>query len=148
MILAPTRVTRVLVVRLERGDEVRAALVELARAERVDAGLVSGHGVLASAELAAWSAAARAPERIWEDADGVELAALTGTIALRQGQADLALHAVVARRAPAAPAAERFAAGLLGRAEAIAVELVVHAYDDARVLRREDPATGLWVWNP
>ncbi len=145
MILKQTKLTRVLLGRLERGEEVVSALAEAARAERIDAGFVRAHGILEDAEIALLDPASRLHQEAWRDrGPAIELASLLGTIALREGRTELALRAVIARPG----AVSHAAAGLLVSAHALAVEFAIDAYDDARVNRIVDPATGLAVWDP
>jgi predicted DNA-binding protein with PD1-like motif len=138
--------TRVVVARLEPGEWLPEAVLELSRWEKVDAAFVRGHGILSLAELDVWDAERRsygAPVRL----DGaLELAALSGFVALSGGAPDASLHAVVAWRGD--DGVHRLAGGLLVRARAVAVELAVDVYDDAILDRHEDAATGLSLWRP
>jgi predicted DNA-binding protein with PD1-like motif len=60
MIVGETKLTRVLVGRLEAGEWLHEALLEMARLERVDAAMVRGQGILDVAELELWEPARRA----------------------------------------------------------------------------------------
>jgi predicted DNA-binding protein with PD1-like motif len=145
VIVGETKLTRVLVGRLERGEELHEALLEMARIERVDAAFVRGQGALDLAELDAYDPEARgyfAPVRL---EGALELASLSGFVSLRRGAPDVRLHAVVAwpRADPGPPAAT---AGLLVRGRVVAVELALDVYDDGDLDRLDDPATGLALW--
>ena len=63
MIVGETKLTRVLVGRLEAGEWLHEALLEMARLERVDAAMVRGQGILDVAELELWEPARRAMAR-------------------------------------------------------------------------------------
>lgn len=144
MIHAETRVSRVFVARLEPGEDLHGALLELARWHRIDAAWIRGQGILERAALARWDAGAR---RYGEPAalEGpLELAALGGTVSLRATRGvreqDVRLHAVVSA------AGGVTTAGLVVRARVVAVELAVDVYDGADLERVDDPATGLPLW--
>lgn len=146
MIHAVSTKTRVVVARLEPGEGLPEAVLELARWERVDAAFVRGHGILSLAVLDVWDPDRRAygaPVRL---EGALELASLSGFVALSGGVPDATLHAVVAWQAR--DGGRGTAAGLLVAARAVAVELAVDVYDDAILDRHEDPATGLSLWRP
>lgn len=142
MVHAETRLTRVVVARLEPGEDLHEALRELARWHRIDAARVHGQGILREAALARYEAAALRYGPAEARPGPVELAALSGTISLRAAEQDVRLHAVIAGPDGVAPAA----AGLLARATALAVELVLDVWDRADLERVDDPATGLALW--
>jgi predicted DNA-binding protein with PD1-like motif len=132
--------TRGFLARLDPGDWLHQSIAELARAERIDAALVRGAGIVEAAELALWDPQAQA----WTAAGAVEgvahLASLHGVVSLRGGAPDVRLHVVLALRGAGLPAAT---AGLLLRARAVAVELALDVFDEATVDRGDDPASGL-----
>jgi predicted DNA-binding protein with PD1-like motif len=139
---ARTRRTSVIIARLSRGEWLHDAIAELARAERIDAGLVRGQGAIDHAELRSYDPRSRRYELEVEIEGACELAVLSGSVALRDGAPDVALHAVVAR-----PAEEGgmpiVAAGQLARARAVAVEIAIDVLEDGGLWRSEDPETGL-----
>lgn len=140
MIVGETKLTRVLVGRLEAGEWLHDALLEIARLERVDAAMVRGQGIVDLAELDLWDPALKgygAPLRL---SGPLELASLSGSVSLRGGAPDVRLHAVVA-----GPTA--CAGGRLARGRAVAVELALDVYDDGDLDRSvDDPVTGLPLW--
>jgi predicted DNA-binding protein with PD1-like motif len=142
VIVGESAYTRCVMGRLEAGEEVLAAVRELARAERIDAAFVRGHGTLAAVELARWEPGAR----VWAPAGGVtgpaELVTLQGSISLEEGVAAPWLWALVA------PAAGAPLGGRLLSARVIHVELAVDVLDDGDLERRPDAATGLPLWRP
>lgn len=141
MISGETRVTRCVMGRVEAGEEVVAALRDLARQERIDAGFVRAQGAVEAVELARYDAAARA----YLPAAGVdgpaELVTLQGSVSLEGPGAEVRLWAVAA-------GADGVRAGLLVSARAVAVEFAVDVLDDGDLERRLDPATGLALWRP
>lgn len=146
MIVGETKLTRVLVGRLEPGEWLHDALLEIARLERVDAAMVRGQGIADLAELDVWDPALRgygAPRRL---TGALELASLCGSVSLRGGVPDVRLHAVVAwPGAGAEPPG--CTGGLLVRGRAVSVELALDVYDDGDLDRSvQDPVTGLPLW--
>jgi predicted DNA-binding protein with PD1-like motif len=139
--------TRVVVGRLERGEWLHEALLEVARLEEVDAAFVRGHGTVEQAVLHAYDPASRGYVLEEEIASAAELASLSGAISLRDGKPDVRLHATVARPAEAG-GLPLVAAGLLASARAVVVELALDVYDGGDLERRDDPATGLALWRP
>jgi predicted DNA-binding protein with PD1-like motif len=139
---ARTRRTSVVLARLSRGEWLHEAIGELARAERIDAGLVRGRGAVDHAELRAYDPEVHRYELEVEIEGPSELAVLQGSIALREGAPDVSLHAVVARPAEAG-GMPIVAAGLLARARTVAVEIAIDVLEDGGLWRVEDPDTGL-----
>jgi predicted DNA-binding protein with PD1-like motif len=145
MIHAETRLSRVFVARLDAGEDLHEAVRELTRWHRIDAASIRGQGILGSAVLARYEAEARRYVESAERSGPLELAALTGTVSLRATagevrEQDVRLHAVLSG------ADGLTAAGLLVRARAVAVELVVDVYDRADLERVDDAVTGLPLW--
>jgi predicted DNA-binding protein with PD1-like motif len=146
VIVGETKLTRVLVGRLEPGEWLHDALLEMARLERVDAAMVRGQGIVDLAELDVWDPALKgygAPRRL---TGTLELASLSGSVSLHRGVPDVRLHAVVAwpRAEPEPPGC---AGGLLVRGRAVSVELALDVYDDGDLDRSvQDPVTGLPLW--
>jgi predicted DNA-binding protein with PD1-like motif len=143
VIFVPSRRTRVVVARLERGEDLHASIAELARWESVDAGLVRGSGLVEEVVLHAWAGDRR--EQAFVEHGAIELAAVTGSIALREGRPEVRLHAVVHGARDGTRVA---AAGFLERARALCVELAVDVLDDVHLDLRIDEATGLPAWHP
>jgi predicted DNA-binding protein with PD1-like motif len=128
--------------RLEAGEEVVAALRDLARAERIDAGFVRGQGTVSGATLARFDPAARAYVPVAALEGALELVSLQGSVSLEDGVASPWLWAVLAAASGAV------AAGRLVAARAVHVEFAVDVLDDGDLERRPDPATGLPLWRP
>jgi predicted DNA-binding protein with PD1-like motif len=159
MISGESRPTRCVMGRLEAGEDVVAALRELARFERIDAGFVRAQGAVQAAELARYDAGARGYVPAGGVAGAAELVSLQGNVSLEGGVPDVRLWAVLAvppaERAPAGPddaAAEAgpmaVHAGMLVRARSSYVEFAIDVYDEGDLERRPDLATGLALWRP
>jgi len=134
--------TRCVMGRLEAGEPVVEALVELARFEKIDAGFVRGQGAVLAPELARLDPQARRYVPSPPPGPGPwELVSLAGSVSLRGGAPDVRLWAVVA-------GAGGVAAGLLLRAQAVYVEFAIDVCDDADLERRDDAVTGLPLWRP
>jgi predicted DNA-binding protein with PD1-like motif len=136
--------SRLVIARLDPGESLHEALLEIVRWEKVDAGLVRGHGVVEDVVLSSWDPARR--ERVpGPPLEGTfELVALGGSVAVAGGAPDLRLHAVLA---PAdAGARGEVRAGVLSRARAVSVEVVLDVIDDAHVDRPD--VSGLAPWRP
>ena len=142
MIVGESPVTRCVMGRLERGEEVVAGLRELARVERVDAGFVRAQGAVEDAELSRWDGAARAYVPAARVPGPAELVALQGSVSLDGGVAVPWVWAVLA------PRDGPLVAGRLERARAVHVEFAVDVLDDGDLERRLDAATGLPLWRP
>jgi predicted DNA-binding protein with PD1-like motif len=134
--------TRCVMGRLEAGEELVAALRELARAERIDAGFVRGQGAVAAARLSRYDPAARAYVAAASVEGPAELVTLQGSVSLEEGLASPWLWAVLA------PAGGAPVAGRLVSASVVHVEFTVDVLDDGDLERRLDGATGLPLWRP
>lgn len=148
MISGEARHTRLVMGRLEAGEDVVEALVALARFEKIDAGFVRGQGSVEGLELLRWDPGARACVTLAAPGpveDPWELVSLQGNVSLLRGAPDVRLWAVVAGGSLDAP---RVLAGRLGRARALHVEFAIDVCDDADLERRDDPVTGLQPWRP
>ena len=141
MIAGQSALTRCVMGRVEAGEEVVAALRDLARFERIDAGFVRGQGAVTEAEVARYDAAARAYVRA-AVTGAAELVSLQGSVSLEDGAPSPWLWAVLA------PAEGPPVAGRLVRARAVHVEVAVDVLDDGDLERKIDPATGLPLWRP
>lgn len=81
---------------LEPGDEVVRCLIQFARAQEVDAAVVTGIGSISQAELGAGSGRAREHRRRTV-AEPLEACSLTGTVTLVDGEPFPHLHGTFAR---------------------------------------------------
>jgi predicted DNA-binding protein with PD1-like motif len=120
VIYRAAKIARALLARVEPGEDLHAALRELARWEKLDHALVRGSGLLEAATLE--PAAGGAPERL---AGPLALSSLAGVLTLRGGVLELRLDAVLAP-----PGGTEVRAGRLAAARAAEVELVVDVLED------------------
>jgi predicted DNA-binding protein with PD1-like motif len=155
MISGESRPTRCVMGRLEAGEDVVAALRELARFERIDAGFVRAQGAVEAATLARYDADARGYVPAGAVPGAAELVSLQGNVSLEAGVPEVRLWAVLAvppvERAEAARADGRpmaVHAGMLVGARAAYVEFAIDVYDEGDLERRPDAATGLALWRP
>jgi predicted DNA-binding protein with PD1-like motif len=140
VITGESPITRCVMGRLEAGEEVVAALREIARLERVDAGFVRAQGAVEDVELARYDAVARAYVQSALVPGPAELVALQGSVSLEAGAAVPSVWAVLA------PRDGPLVAGRLVRARAVHVELAIDVLDDGDLERLPDAATGLPLW--
>jgi predicted DNA-binding protein with PD1-like motif len=148
VIAGEAREGRCVMGRLEQGEAVVDALVQLARFEKIDAGFVRGQGCVEAVELLRYDAAGRryVPLAPAGGVDGQwELVSLQGSVSLLRGAPDVRLWAVLAG-APAGSA--QVLAGRLGHARSVYVEFAIDVWDDADLERRDEPVTGLPLWRP
>jgi predicted DNA-binding protein with PD1-like motif len=107
VISGESRGTRCVMGRLEAGEEIVAALRELARVERIDAAFVRAQGAVDGFELARFDAAARRYVPAGGATGPAELVSLAGSVSLEPDGVGVRLWAVLAvaetRRAQAQP---------------------------------------------
>lgn len=127
---------RTFAVVLDAGDEAVSCLLDFARANGVEAGHFTGLGAFQQATLGFFDFDRKDYERIVVD-EQVEIVSLLGNFALKDGEAKLHSHVVVARRDGRA-----LGGHLLEGYVRPVLEIVVE--DEPAHLRREtDPETGL-----
>jgi predicted DNA-binding protein with PD1-like motif len=140
MVVFESRIVRRFVGRLERGEEVVATLRRLCEREQSRAAWVCGGGILEWADLAEWDSEREAwcaPRRV----EGLlTLTSLQGNVAIRGGGIWIQLWASLAR--PHGTGVEVLG-GTLAAARVYALDLTLEVYDDVRLERDEDVATGL-----
>lgn len=134
------RRARHLIIRLDRGEELPAALVRALDEAEARAGWIEGVGSLEKAEIALFDQASRtyAKTRVLEGP--CDVVALSGSVALQQGETSLRLSATLARESGVGL---QLAAGELVWARVYGLELRVTAFDDLPLVRAFDDRTGL-----
>ncbi len=134
------RRARHLIIRLDRGEELPAALVRALDEAEARAGWIEGTGSLEKAEVALFDQASRtyAKTRVLEGP--CDVVALSGSVALQQGETSLRLSATLARESGVGL---QLAAGELVWARVYGLELRVTAFDDLPLVRAFDDRTGL-----
>jgi len=133
---------RRLVVRVERGEDLRGALEKLATDEAIEAGVVRGIGAFEAVALAEYDQVGR-EYRPARPIGRCEVLALEGNLSIADGGATVRLHATVSRETDAGL---QVLGGHVEAATAFSLELVVEVFEDLRLTREADPATGLALW--
>jgi predicted DNA-binding protein with PD1-like motif len=140
MIVFESRLVRRFVGRLERGEEVLATLRQLCEQERIRAAWIRAAGILEWVDLVEWDPereAWRAPRRI----EGpITCVGIEGTAAIRGGPTSIELHASLAR---ASDLGVTGFGGTVSSARAYALDFAIEVFEDVRLERDEDTATGL-----
>ncbi|WP_434042092.1 MULTISPECIES: PPC domain-containing DNA-binding protein [Sorangium] len=134
------RRARQLIIRLDRGEELPSALVRALDEAEARAGWIEGVGSLEQAEIALFDQASRAYAKTRVLEGPCDVAALTGSIALQQGETSLRLSATLTRESGVGL---QLAAGELVWARVYGLELRVTVFDDLPLVRTFDERTGL-----
>ncbi|WP_438023257.1 PPC domain-containing DNA-binding protein [Sorangium sp. So ce233] len=134
------RRARHLIIRLDRGEELPAALVRALDEAEARAGWIEGVGSLEQAEIALFDQASRAYAKTRVLEGPCDVAALSGTIALQQGETSLRLSVTLTRESGVGL---QLAAGELVWARVYGLELRVTVFDDLPLVRTFDERTGL-----
>jgi predicted DNA-binding protein with PD1-like motif len=138
-----SRHSRRLIVRVDRGEEVIGSLQKLAVSERFRAAWVRGTGHLEWVDLVHWDPSRELqtkPRRI----EGPLLAlSLEGNVSMRLGEPYVELRGALSREGDLGV---QLLGGQIAVASALALELTIEIYEDARLERDEDPPTGLALW--
>lgn len=143
MIVNESRIGRRLVVLLHRGEEVSATLRRLCERENIRSAWVRGRGVLEWAELAEWDAEREAFTRARRVEGPLTVASMDGNVSIRLGPIDLQLSAALSRQRGDVI---EVVGGNLVAASALGLELAIDTYEDVRLERAEDAASGLLLW--
>jgi len=143
MITAVSERGRIVIGRLERGDELHAGLLRACERHGVQTGFVRAIGACEAAELTEFDPEAlgyRAPLRL----EGFhELVALNGNVSIRDGKPFLHLHAMLtSTRADGC----KVYGGHLMSARVFACEFEIACADDVTLERHTEPITRLALW--
>ncbi|WP_437765536.1 DUF296 domain-containing protein [Sorangium sp. So ce281] len=133
------RRARHLIIRLDRGEELPAALVRALDEAEARSGWIEGVGSLEKAEVALFDQASRTYAKTRVLDGPCDVVALSGNIALQQGETSLRLSATLARESGVGL---QLAAGELVWARVYGLELRVTAFDDLPLVRVFDDRTG------
>ena len=134
--------TRHLVIRLDRGDELPAALARALDEADARSGFITGVGALEAAELAHYNQHTRAYDKPRRLDAPCEVLALSGNVAMLDGAASLRLTAVLSRETDTGLVTF---GGQLVWGRAFELELHVIVFDDLTLTRIADERTGLPV---
>ncbi|WP_437671032.1 PPC domain-containing DNA-binding protein [Sorangium sp. So ce131] len=134
------RRARHLIIRLDRGEELPAALVRALDEVEARAGWIQGTGSLERAEIALFDQASRTYAKARVLDGPCDVVALSGSIAQQQGETSLRLSATLARESGVGL---QLAGGELVWARVYGLELHVTTFDDLPLVRTPDERTGL-----
>lgn len=134
------RKTRTLILRVERGEELPAALIQALDRAGATSGWVQGTGIFEAAELVLFDATERTYERPRRIESPSTLLALSGSIASFGGLTTPRLTATLARETETGL---EVLGGELAWARALSVELAVTVFEDLNLIRVADEGTGL-----
>jgi predicted DNA-binding protein with PD1-like motif len=137
-----SRRSRSLIVRLERGEELPAALLRALGEVEVRSAWITGSGSLEVAEVTVYDQLSREFDRTRKIDTPSGVVSLTGNVALESGALSLRLSVVLARETDLGM---QLLAGQLVSGRAFSLELCVVAFDDMSLVRAPDPRTGLLV---
>jgi predicted DNA-binding protein with PD1-like motif len=136
----PFPAERILMARLERGDDLLEALTALCETERVEAGVVHAIGAVERAVLGYYDQqAGHYQELVFEE--GMEIANLQGNVSLNEGAPFVHAHLTLADAE-----GRCFGGHLMPGTRVFACELHLRAFQGRPPERVPDPATGLKLW--
>ena len=135
--------SRTLVLRAERGDRLPVALDELARAQGVVAGWVSGLGAVEWAEVSEYDQETQTYGPAQRVQGGAEILHLSGNVSIKDGAPMAHLHVTLSQERGERI---RVVGGHLVDACLFAAELKLECYEDVSLVRTRDAATGLALW--
>jgi predicted DNA-binding protein with PD1-like motif len=131
---------RVLLGRLEKGDDVLEGLTEFCVQHGVAAGSIQALGLVQRGRLGFYDQAIAARHEI-EFEQGMEIASLVGNISLKDGDVFLHCHVILADRQ-----GRCFGGHLVSGNTAFACEFAILALEGTVPERTHDEATGLITW--
>jgi hypothetical protein len=145
MLVAMSQRSRRFVGRLDRGQELVGAIRALCKERDVRSGEIRASGLLTAVEIAPYDRESRgyaAPRRLRAF---FELLHLHGTIALRDGEITVQLHATLTRDNQDRGGGIDILGGTLLQAEVLTCEFVLEAFDDVSLVREFDPTLGVYA---
>lgn len=137
--------SRHLVLRLEEGESLPDALLQVFRDNQVATGWLRATGIVTEAEIKAFRSdhGTYGPTR--RIAGPVHVLSLEGSLGVSRGDLSVGLRAVLARETEAG--LETIAGELVG-ARVVALEALVTSLDDITVARVLDERTATWLFDP
>jgi predicted DNA-binding protein with PD1-like motif len=134
------KVRKLFVGRLEKGDDVLAALTGFCKKNGVTSGVVRAIGAVERGGVGYYDQQ-RGEYLENRFHEGMEIVSLQGNISLKEGDVFLHCHAVLADRE-----GRCYGGHLLEGNIAFACEFAVTAFDGPPPQRSKDPETGLMLW--
>jgi predicted DNA-binding protein with PD1-like motif len=146
MLIGESRAHRVLLVRLDRGDDLHERLLEVARRYQLQCAWIRGLGAFEEAELVEYDQSNNRYRASQTQRGAMEVLSLQGNLSEKDGTLFLHLHVALSREREDQARRIEALGGHLVRARVFALELSVECYDDLRLIRLPDEATGLGLW--
>jgi predicted DNA-binding protein with PD1-like motif len=146
MLIGEARTHRVLLVRLDRGDDLHERLLEVARQRNVRCAWICGLGAFEEAELVEYDQARKRYRASQTQRGAMEVLSLQGNLSDKDGAPFLHLHVALSREREDQARRIEALGGHLVRGRVFALELTLECYDDLRLIRLQDDATGLGLW--
>jgi predicted DNA-binding protein with PD1-like motif len=134
------RRARHLVIHIDRGEELPAALLRALDEVEARAGWIDGTGSIEAAELAVFDQTSRTYAKTRRLDGPWDVVALSGTVALQEGEGSVRLSVTLARESDTGL---QLSAGELVWARAYSLDLRVTVFDDLKFARITNERTGL-----
>jgi len=132
----------VIIGRVFRGEELRAALRRIASEHRLRSAWISAIGAFEWIDLTEYNQTTRRYEEAHRF-ERCELLAMQGNLSLREGEPSWHLHATVSLREDGKDVTY---GGHVDDGVVFALELRIECLDEVELHRADDPATGLQLW--
>ncbi len=143
MFVVESRHARRFIARVDRGEDVLTTIKKFCESERVRAAWIRGTGPMEWVELVHWDPEREAETRPRRIHGPLLALALEGNVSMRMGEPNVVLRGAFSRESDTGVSV---VGGQLIAGSALALELVIDAFEDARLDRDEDPPTGLSLW--
>ncbi|MFW6067115.1 MAG: PPC domain-containing DNA-binding protein [Myxococcota bacterium] len=143
MVVYESERVRRLIGRLDRGQELPTAFEDLARERDASAGWIRALGAFERVELCEYDQKARVYRPARKLDWPCEILSLEGNLSMKEGEPFAHLHATVSREVDGKV---EVVGGHLVSGTVFACEFAVEIYDDVHLVREEDAATGLSLW--
>ena len=138
-----SRKGRWLVGKLERGDDLMGALVEVCRSHRIQAAEIRALGVVTNLAVTEYDIEAGRYREAIVRKEACEILQLYGNLSLREEELFAHLHITASYFENGVCV---LMAGHLVAAEVFACEFFIDSLDDVSLVRQLDGPTGLWLW--
>lgn len=130
--------------RLQHGDHLPDALIDLCESHHIEAAEVRALGAVMDLQVTEYDVDRREYRTPIERKGASEILMVYGNVSRREGRLFAHLHISASFFENGRPA---LIAGHLVRAKVFACEFVIVALDDVSLDRQPDEPTGLWLWD-
>jgi uncharacterized protein len=130
--------------RLEKGDDLAGAIIEVCRFHRITAGEIRALGAVKKLQVTEWDLEKSEYRPALICNRPCEILMLYGNISRKGEEIFPHLHITASYIEKGRPV---LVAGHLIKAEVFACEFVIEAFDDLTLLRQPDEPTGLMLWD-